>query len=110
MINIDIKVFIKENTDIIISSLILDYWRIETNGFLFTLDMLSKKYLIKMEDLKLTVSKYSTLQIRLPCQNCKKNKQIQITNRNEFKTSIICRVCKLKQRKKSSSKLINELF
>jgi len=109
MSNIDVKVLIKEDCDIITTSLILDYWERDATSFRYSLDILSKKYVMKSKYIQEVVSKFSTLQIRIPCFYCQKLKQLQIANRIDFKSKLVCRVCKLKLKQKVAKPIIENV-
>jgi hypothetical protein len=92
------KILIKNNCEEILKSLIMDYWRMEGMYFMNSLDVLSKKYLVKKYEIEEIIATYSVFQISLPCIECHKIKRINITNRMEFRTTLVCRVCKIKKK------------
>jgi hypothetical protein len=92
------KILIKNNCEDILKSLIMDYWRMEGLYFMNSLEVLSKKYLVKKYEIEELVANYSVLQLSLPCIECHKIKRINITNRLEFRTTLVCRVCKIKKK------------
>lgn len=92
------KILIKNSCDEILKSLIMDYWRMDGLYFKNSLEVLSKKYLVKKYEIEDLVKTYSVLQLSLPCIECHKIKRINITNRLEFRTTLVCRVCKIKKK------------
>jgi len=92
------KILIKNNCEEILKSLIIEYWRMEELYFMNTLEALSKKYLVKKCEIEDLISTYSMLELSIPCIECHKIKRIRITNRLEFITTLVCRVCKIKKK------------
>jgi hypothetical protein len=92
------KILIKNNCEEILKSLIIDYWRMEELYFMNTLEALSKKYLVEKCEIEDLISTYSMLELSIPCIECHKIKRIRITNRLEFITTLVCRVCKIKKK------------
>jgi hypothetical protein len=44
------------------------------------------------------------LELSIPCIECHKIKRISITNRLEFRTTLVCRVCKIKKKQEMFQK------
>ena len=98
------KILIKNDCADILKSLIIDYWRMEGLYFMNSWEVLSKKYLVKKYEIEELVASYSVLQLSLPCIECHKIKRINITNRLEFRTTLVCRVCKIKKKQEMFQK------
>ena len=98
------KILIKNNSEDILKSLIIDYWRMDGLYFINSLEVLSKKYLVKKYEIEDLISTYSVLELSLPCIECHKIKRINITNRFEFRTTLVCRVCKIKKKQEMFQK------